>query len=454
MSNPHDIEIANLLLDMDNPRVEPAKHQPQQMQQLLDDQGDNIKNLAEDIVEYGISPIDLLLVMPSSVDGKFIALEGNRRILALKILSNPHVLGGLTMISSLRKKLEQLAGDFKGKPIDKLSCYEVKSRDEARHWLELRHIGQSQGAGVVGWSGVATARFRGNDPALQALELVARSGRLSNEDAAQALSLKFPITTLRRLLESRDVKDFLGLEVKGQKLQSSLPADELIKPLKRMVMDLIHGKITVSDIKRKKQQIEYVERFPPGDRADLKKAGTMRPVQDIIAADFTGKPGGAGTRKKRNVSPDRKHIVPNYLKLPIKDSKANEIYHELRELWIDDTPHSCAVLLRVFLELTTDHYCDKFRIARIEEYRPGHKRDRSLAEKAVDAIDHLVAAGAKKADFMSLRSGIKGDDNPLSAKLLNAYVHNKFTKPKPRELRDAWDHAQPFFEQAWERINK
>lgn len=452
MSKPRDIAIADLLLDTQNPRVEPSAAQREEMQKLLDDQEDRIRVLAEDIVENGVSPIDLPIVMPSRTENdKFVVLEGNRRVLALKVLSNPHVLGDLSLPGGRRTKLEALAKQFKVEPIKELTCHVVASREQAQHWLELRHMGESQGAGVVGWGGVATARFRGEDPALQAIEFVVRSGQLSAEDAALVRSMRFPITTLRRLLESRDVKDFLGLEVKEKKLLSGLPADELIKPLKRIMLDLARGDVTVTDIKRKEHQVAYIGKFPASDRPALGKASSMRPVQDITSADFTGKSGGA--RKKQSKPANRPHVVPRSDRCPIKNAKASEIYYELRTLRVDDTPHACAVLLRVFLELTTDCYLKRFGVSlKKPRDKGGHEHDKSLATKTIEAIDHLIANGAKKGDFQALRRGVNQDHSPLSTTLLNEYVHNEFTKPKARDLRDAWDQAQPFFQQAWEKV--
>ncbi len=48
----------------------------------------------------------------------------------------------------------------------------------------------------------------------------------------------FPITTLDRLLATPDVRKRIGVEVKNRKLYSALPAAELMKPLRRIVLDL------------------------------------------------------------------------------------------------------------------------------------------------------------------------------------------------------------------------
>lgn len=448
-TNPRSISINDLLLDTHNPRVEPVAAQREEMQKLLDDQKENIAFLAEDIVANGISPIDVALVTPSKIEAdKFIVLEGNRRVLTLKILTNPRVLGDLTVLPGVRKRLEAASEALKEKPVKSILCSEVPSRKDGKHWIQLRHTGENKGAGVVGWSGVASSRFQGEDPALQAIEFLIKSGCLSKEEQEMVGSRRFPITTLRRLLESKDVRKLLGFDVKEAKLLSGLPPDELLKPLKRIALDLASGDVTVTDLKRKVQQVAYIEKFPASDRPNLRKIGSIRPVQDISADEFIKK-GGGGDLKKRNVSPDRRTLVPKATKIAIGESKINEIYHELRGLSVDDKAHACAVLLRVFLELCTDHYCEANGIA-LHIEKDGHRKDKLLSRRVSEAIDHMIAVGAKKGQFQALRRGVHNDNSPLSATLLNAYVHNRFTKPSPRELRNAWDHSEPFFQHVWQ----
>lgn len=447
-TSPRSINLSDLQLDTHNPRVEPATAQRDEMQKLLDDQKDRIAFLAEDIVENGVSPIDIALVTPSKLEAdKFIVLEGNRRLLALKILANPRVLGDLTVSPALRKRLEAAAAALKDKPIKAILCSEVAARTDGQHWIRLRHTGENNGAGVVQWAGMATSRFLGEDPALQAIEFLIKSRSLTKEEQELLSSMRFPITTLRRLLNSREVRKLIGVDVKENKLKTGLPPDELVKPLKRMALDLARGEITVTDVKRTDQQVAYVQRFAAADRADLRKVGSVRPVQNISDDEFKQK--GGGEKRTRNVSPDRKTLVPKATRIEITEPKINEIYHELRQLRVEDTPHACAVLLRVFLELCTDKYCEANGIAAHTE-KGGHKIEKSLARRVEEGIEHMIAAGAKKGRFQALRRGIRQEHSPLSAALLNGYVHNRFTKPSPRELRNAWDHAEPFFLHVWQ----
>jgi hypothetical protein len=87
------IVLESLLLDTLNPRHNPVESQREALDALLEGRGaQELLRLADDISQFGVSPIDLALVIP---DGNvFIVLEGNRRVAALKLLKNPGLASG------------------------------------------------------------------------------------------------------------------------------------------------------------------------------------------------------------------------------------------------------------------------------------------------------------------------------------------------------------------------
>lgn len=447
---PIELQIEQLLLDSKNPRISGASSQRDVIQKLLDDQADKLLTLADSIASDGMSPIDRLLVVREK-DGsdRFIALEGNRRVAALKILSNPHILGGLQLKSSLQKAFEKVAGNFQRDTVEPIACFEVSNREEGTPWLFLRHTGENEGKGVVDWSGLATSRFRGTDPALQALEFVSTYGNLTDEQK-RVLAEHFPITTLDRLLSSREVRKRLGVEVKNQKLCSGLPPEELIKPLRRIILDLAEKTINVSQLKNSAQQIEYVDALDIKSKPDLSQAGAVRAIESIQGYEFKVKPTRAARNAQRNLS-ERKTIVPRATRLNIQDSKIASIFRELRSLRIDQHPNAIAVLLRVFLELSIDHYMDFHSLPlRFKDEKNNKVIDKPLKRKLGEVIDHLVKAkGCEKKDFVGVTRALSVEHSPLSIDLLHAYVHNRFVTPKTHDLIGAWDDASRFFESLW-----
>ena len=109
---------------------------------------------------------------------------------------------------------------------------------------------------------------------------------LSDEQKEQINNAKF-ISTLDRLLSTPSVREAIGFGIDAGKLQTELPADEAIKPLKRIVLDLAEKEINVNDVKTKDQQNAYIAKLKHSDRADLtKKTGAMIAIDEITSKDF------------------------------------------------------------------------------------------------------------------------------------------------------------------------
>ena len=447
-----NLKIDQLDLDLANPRINKAGDQREAIQRIIEDQDYKLANLAESIVADGLNPMDRLLVLKSDKRaGGYIVLEGNRRTAALKILRNPAILTGLQIRSALQKKLEKIAQGFDPKSLEPIACVEIASRAEGSTWIEQRHSGENEGRGIVSWSGVAGSRFRGNDPALQALDFVRQHGDLTDEQK-ELIEGRFPITTLDRLLSTPSVRSKIGIDIKDDKLRTSLPAEEALKPLKRMVLDLAEKAINVTKLKTKEQQVAYINTFAKADTADLSKSSaTFRAVENIVHSEFDPGTTKAAKKKSSRAAAPRLTIVPKSCRLNVTTAKISEIYEELRSLRLAKNPHAIAVLLRVFLETSTDHYMTSVASPKIpmKKPTPAGDKDKSLQVKIEESMNHMIAGGIAHKTFDGVRRGISNKNHPLSVDLLHSYVHNLFVSPTPRDLTVAWDSAQPYFEQVW-----
>jgi hypothetical protein len=313
-------------------------------------------------------------------------------------------------------------------------------------WLTQRHTGENRGSGIVNWSGVATARFRGRDPALQALELVTTYGELSDEEK-ELIEDRFPISTLDRLLSTPAVRDIFGVDIGEDKLKTDLPAAEIIKPLRRAVLDLATERVNVSQLKSKDQMVAYAKQFKR-DLPNLKKrTGISKPVDELGDRDFKP-PSPKPKPKPKPTPPVRRTLIPRDCSLTVSNPKIAEITHELRALALADFPHSISVLFRVFLEQSADHYLTAAKIP-LNETGKGGKKDKTLRKKVGEAIAGMVKNGTPKKNLDGVSKGIDDSKSPLYIDTLHNYVHNRFYSPQERELKVAWDNAQLFFEVIW-----
>ena len=219
MADVMDVQVSSLLFDEENPRLpSPNQGQREVLRALANNQGSKLRILAEDILAFGLDPSDLMVVLRvEGPDNRFVVLDGNRRLSALRALENPELVAG-AVSSQVLNALRRSSKGYQDVALDSVPCAVVRDADEARHWIELKHMGERGGAGSVLWGSEESARFRARtDPPeihLQALDFLQDRGEI-DQDYRSTVA----VTTLRRLLGSPDVRSKLGLEWSDQHLR-------------------------------------------------------------------------------------------------------------------------------------------------------------------------------------------------------------------------------------------
>lgn len=445
------IPISQLLLDTKNPRFpDILGSQQEAIRSMAQAQGSKIVALAEHLVNNGPNPASLSIVMPAG-ESTYCVLDGNRRITALKLLEEPALAEGVLDDATLRR-LNQLAARFWKTPISHLACVVVADRDEADVWIPLIHRGQQQGAGLVEWDGQVAARYdarKSINPgaaALQVLDFVQKHAQLSDMTRERIEKGKFPITNLTRLVNTPYVRSKLGLEIADGSVETVFPEDEVVKGLTRVVEDLGTGRITVSDIKRQQQRIDYVNGLGGHELPDYSKAMDTKFVLDVTPKSGTPKNDQAPVRTLQRETGSRSHLIPSRCNLKVVPPRIRRIYGELRKIDVDEFPNAAAVMLRVFIELSLDYYLDK------ELKWPEQQIENTVLAHKLEAVAHHFETNGvmTRAQLVPIRKAASGQTVLVaSVKTLHSYVHNRHFSPIPSELKVAWDDLQPFMENVW-----
>src|SRR5690554_2820258 len=98
MKNYKRININNINLWDDNPRGVDIHSDSLSQREIIDSffssnkKIKEMKNLAEDIAIKKLSPTDFICIWHDIKNDKFISMDGNRRVLSLKILFNPSII--------------------------------------------------------------------------------------------------------------------------------------------------------------------------------------------------------------------------------------------------------------------------------------------------------------------------------------------------------------------------
>lgn len=142
------VPLDDLELDTENPRLPEGIDRDQLGMINYIATSTSIEDLMSAIAENGFFPGEPLIVIPdASTTGKFIVVEGNRRLTAVKLLRDPF------LCENPSARLRQIATDAKH-TVDRVPVIERKTRVEILPYLGFRHI-----TGVKQWEPLSKARY-------------------------------------------------------------------------------------------------------------------------------------------------------------------------------------------------------------------------------------------------------------------------------------------------------
>jgi hypothetical protein len=461
-----DIAVADLRLDGENPRHDPTKGEQKIVAALLADGGgkggDKIVQLGTDIAAHGLSPIDPLMVIK---DGSaYTVLEGNRRLTAVRLLTNPKLTSDPGYASAFSALAKMMAA-----PITQITCHVVATRAEAIHWQELRHGGEAKGRGVVPWDPPARARFfpatRGQTANAVLLADALKAAYPHN--AAMLADLKWVMknnsSTVGRLLGDRGFRNRIGVVLKP-KFAAHYSSADLELVFMKIMADL-NGTITVSDLHNGTQREKYLADLA-AVLPDLAKrqahASALTPLHSSppplpalapttpppaaptgaaptpMPAPVPTSPGGTPVPLPGKATPTP--VGPRHLFEGIRLSKfsvrVQNVLGEIQRLDVDAYPNASAVLMRVVINLAVVEVFEKNTWPMTHPAAgPGKQpKDKSLAEMVRECLTGLDSSGKDK-KWTSVRNGLTEPNGMLATSTLNAWLHDPHFNPVPSYLR-------------------
>lgn len=498
------IPLDLIKLDQENVRFgnDVAQNQREAIDLLMADPEDARKllKLAQHIAQNGFDPTELQLVTPDGA-GNFIVLEGNRRLTAVKLLQKPDLCPVEKLFKGFMLAHDQLGFDLP----QELQCSVVNSRAEGDMWIELKHTGQNNGVGRVGWDSDIRDERRARQTGVESIGRQVRNLVKDNPQVFSAKSITdvylIPVTTLTRLFSSAPAQQTFQLRVENKELAPLLPLEFIAPSIEFALGMFVSEGYNVNDVRSDENRARFVSHIPqellpkklysgslkppatgggqspnpalaPSDqRAGSSPGLSQSPVSPQGGAAATTPADGGSEALPSPVQPEaqgkpgirakplsraRKFLVP--WSLDISNNRINAIYRDLRKtLVVDECPNAVAVTFRVFLEVSCDDFILRQTklddpVLRFDTQRPvkdGMGGDK-LSMRIQSIAKHLESNGglatpASKAIFKRATSF----DSVGSVDHFNLFVHSSASAPVPSELKDIADEYRPLLEAIW-----
>ena len=475
------IDVESLVLSENNPRLEPSFEENEVIVKMVENQGNKLFELASDIVVHGLNPLDTIAVFPSeNYNGFFEVGEGNRRICAIKLLTDPSIL--VEVNSSLFQKFSSLSKEYKR--IQQIEVCVFENKESLRHWMEIRHLGEQKGKGTAKWDSVQKERYNrsqsGSNALLDFWDWLIAKGVLSKEEIECVTK-----TNWQRVLRDRYFP-FLKIQYEGsfsvlpqnldvfseriRAVQNALAGKSVAIVYDKEKIDEFYDSISEKLYGRPFQEIVQLESCQfafvsnedstetelddeLSDDKQLKTSSSedtaeANPDDEQNEADLTvdydyDNTGDSETTNNQNntltvgrdVFNGCKTIIPRTYPIRSDNMRVNKIIKELKQLEVDFYPNACGTLLRALFELSAKVFLER------QDNTDHTGTDFLPAIK--NAANELRTQGRIT---NSQHSAIMSDVDNLR-KIFNGYMHDTDGYPSSEALKNFFKSHRRFIEE-------
>lgn len=450
------------------------------VEELISDDVDaqNFMDLMKSIATRGFTSFDPVVVWQDEESQHFIVAEGNRRIMALKLLRSPEKAP-----MQIRKTVVSLSRIIDRDDIEKIKVCVAPCFDDARWYILQRH--SSAASYQIRWQRLQQQRFIinaydsvGQDieetinitgfkkaAILEALryvkirDIATRQevvSYLNSEEKEQVYSHRINMTVLERWFGNGQIKEAWYIEFKEGEVVINADMNTFYAAYAKFLKLMLNKNnelgymVNTRTIDSKFQDIfDYLPEVKPVQKDNPQPSSAAPEILKI--EDDSVEKGSDQVKTKPEPelqrtlkgNPKRRQFTDGFHDVTCKNYKLKALFKELQKLPIYSYPNVAAASIRIFLDLSVDEYissCDLKSALSSKEHKGYH--DITLSQKLSFLLkEYIVDRDAKKVIEQLLHPS-----NDHSLNTLNEYVHgNKVHKVEPQFLNRFWDMLFPLF---------
>jgi hypothetical protein len=468
--------VKSLRLWGQNPRIDP-ENKPVKIIDFVEEftstkaKKEDFLNLVESIATKNFRYFDPVVVWKAEQNSKYYVAEGNRRVLALKLLLDPEKAP-----LSIRRRIIKLSEGFDSDNHKKIEVILAPTFEDAQWYISQRHVPDPllrrwDREQHLRWVMTLYEKYHNLEEiqehisltqselesikyTLELKKLISHTeGILSEDEIDNALSLKFPISTFERLFSNSLTKEFFNITFEEDTLiigaERSSFLNSFSEVIKRMLLPRGNeDRIYSRNINSSNQIEELLNNLPPVEHSQV----TWGP-DDEVPADSGQEDGSTDSEEEPEPPPDMRYAKNNPKRtkliawcytLKTDHPRLEDMFDELQRIPYT-YKNSIAASIRIFLDLTINIYITNNGLE--EEIKRSAKNNMPFLSLRT-RINFVLNKLPKKSNARIVLNQLLNDENLYSLRVLNAYVHNNDSHFLNKiYLNNFWDFLMPFFQQ-------
>ncbi len=457
-----------------NPRLNPEEQHVNLrdfVEDIIQEDGDkaNFMDLVRSIATNGFIPADPIVVWKDAKNDRYYVAEGNRRVLALKLLRDPSKAP-----REIRGTVKSLSKTWTR--IDKIHVNIAPSLEDAEWYISQRN---STSSILKRWSRLQQMRWveflyekYADDPevlvqksnmSLSEIEQIIRYIRLLNlvneeqvksvlteDEYRRATAHTFPITIFERFFNLTKVREAWGFDFDGPNIIFKNKAGFLTaftEVIRRIVSNKQDYKLDTRNVSADKiddlldilpkVNLEMSDPFKVGDKGEPEPEPTPEPEPQPD-------PKPSHREQKGNIY--RNRLILSFYQLNTSEARLSQLFYELKRLSVNSYVSVCAAAVRIFLELAILDFIQSEGLVEEFQRRDGKELKKILLKTRIDFLTRYSKLKDNKTAKKILLDLIN-EKETYSLDILNGYVHSKSTEYLNKQyLNGFWDHIFPLLQ--------
>ena len=457
-----------------NPRLNPEEQHSNLrdfIEDIIQEDSDkkNFLDLLRSIAKSGFIPADPIVVWQNPEDGRYYVAEGNRRVLALKLLRDPgkaprDIRGTVKSLSRTWQRIDKIQVNIA--PTFEDAEWYISQRNSTssiqRKWSRLQQMRWVESL-YEKYADDLDTLIEKTNLSLGEIETFIRTIRLLNlvneeevkskltpTEYSDATSHTFPITIFERFFNIAKVHEDWGFDYEGTTITFKNKTGFLAaftEVIKRIVSSNPSVKLDTRNVSADRID-DLLASLPKVnlEDSDPYKVGAKGEPEAEPEPEPEPQPEPRPSHKEQKGNVYRNKLILSFYQLNTSEARLSQLFYELKRLSVNSYVSVCAAAVRVFLDLSIVDFIQSESLEDDMRSRFHHEL-RQIPLKT--RIDYLSKNSKLKDNNKVLKvlKGLINDEATYNLDILNGYIHSKDTDYLNKVyLNSFWDHIFPLLQ--------